>query len=65
MDSRTRIILKTIHKFIHSYPGKYTADQIYKTLDITCEQDFINFLKISGYIRETSGQTLIAIKPFS
>lgn len=58
---------KQIHKLIHNYPGKHTYSVISTLLGLNTDNIIYNCneLEKGGYIRKTSGNTFIAIKPFS
>lgn len=75
MEFLKKQILKKIHNLIRNYPGKHSTNQISKTLDLDFDSSgegykgytairATNELIKNGYIRQTSGGTFIAIKPF-
>lgn len=75
MEEIKKHILKRIHKFIHAYPGKYCSKQISTILELDFDDSdkhsgytamrATNELMKKGYIRKTSADGFIAIKPFA
>lgn len=63
INKRTK---KQIHKLIHNYPGKHKYIVISTLLGLNIDDIIYNCneLEKGGYIRKTSGDTFIAIKPF-
>ena len=56
-------IKKDVHKLIRNYPGKYNYEQISKILQNNSNPACNELIK-NGYIRQTSGGTFLATKPF-